>query len=129
MDILCSVHDIDDNRGFGMSNYNWCHGPKCHEHRTQDRIRGVKGNKVLRTRKIPQNNWNANNMFSHFCSQGCWNEFAYAHWDEFIRLHPRTEALETSIEVEVETRTDWRGNPYKQKVIKEVDNQDQSAVG
>ena len=129
MDILCSVHDIDDNRGFGMSNYNWCHGPKCHEHRTQDRIRGVKGNKVLRTRKIPQNNWNANNMFSHFCSQGCWNEFAYAHWDEFISLHPRTEALETSIEVEVETRTDWRGNPYKQKVIKEVDNQDQSAVG
>ena len=129
MDILCSVHDIDDNRGFGMSNYNWCHGPKCHEHRTQDRIRGVKGNKVLRTRKIPQNNWNANNMFSHFCSQGCWNEFAYAHWDEFIRLHPRTEALETSIEVEVETRTDWRGNPYKQKVIKEVDNQDQVGVG
>ena len=35
-----------------MSNYNWCHGPKCHEHRTQDRIRGVKGNKVLRTRKM-----------------------------------------------------------------------------
>ena len=129
MDILCSVHDIDDNRGFGMSNYNWCHGPKCHEHRTQDRIRGVKGNKVLRTRKIPQNNWNANNMFSHFCSQGCWNEFAYAHWDEFIRLHPRTEALETSIEVEVKTYTNWRGEPYKQKVIKEVDNQDQVGVG
>ena len=26
-----------------MSNYNWCHGPKCHKHHTQDRIRGVKG--------------------------------------------------------------------------------------
>jgi hypothetical protein len=36
--------------------YNWCHGTKCHEHRTQDRIRGVKGSKVLRTRKIAQNN-------------------------------------------------------------------------
>ena len=43
----------------------------------------------------------------------------------FIGLHPRTEALETSIEVEVETRTDWRGNPYKQKVIKEVDSGEQ----
>ena len=37
-------------------------------------------------------------MWSHFCSQGCWNEFAYAHWNEFIGLHPRTEALETPIE-------------------------------
>ena len=109
--------------------YNWCHGPKCHEHRTQDRIRGVKGSKVLRTRKIPQNNWNANNMFSHFCSQGCWNEFAYAHWDEFIRLHPRTEALETPIDVQVETMTDYFGNPYKQKVIKKVDNTSTDSVG
>ena len=36
-----------------MSDYNWCHGPKCHTKHTQDRIRGVKGSKVLRTRKIP----------------------------------------------------------------------------
>ena len=105
-----------------MSEYNWCHGPKCHKHHTQDRIRGVKGSKVLRTRKIAQNNWNTNSMFSHFCSQGCWNEFAYAHWEEFINLHPRTEALETPIDVVVETKEDYFGNPYKQKVIKAVDN-------
>jgi len=80
-----------------MSNFNWCHGPKCHTHHTQDRIRGVKGSKVLRTRKIKQSSWNANNQFSHFCSQGCWNDFAFAHWEEFIRLHPRTECLETPI--------------------------------
>jgi len=105
-----------------VSDYNWCHGPKCHEHRTQDRIRGVKGSKVLRTRKIPQNNWNATTMWSHFCSQGCWNEFAMTHWDEFIRLHPRTECLETPIEVVEEDRTDWHGNPFKQKVIQAIDN-------
>jgi hypothetical protein len=35
-----------------MSEYNWCHGTKCHTKETQDRIRGVKGKKVLRTRKI-----------------------------------------------------------------------------
>ena len=102
--------------------YVWCHGPKCHKHHTQDRIRGVKGSKVLRTRKIAQNNYNANNMWSHFCSQGCWNEFAFAHWDEFINLHPRTEALETPIEVDVVTRTLWNGQEYKTKEIKEVDN-------
>ena len=61
-------------------------------------------------------------MFSHFCSLGCWNDFAFAHWNEFIGLHPRTEALETPIEVTTETKTDWHGIPYQTKVIKEVDN-------
>ena len=80
-----------------MSDYNWCHGPECHEKKTQDRIRGVKGSKVLRTRKIAENNWNMNNVWSHFCSQGCWNDFMHKHWNEFIGLHPRTECLETPI--------------------------------
>ena len=105
-----------------LMDYVWCHGPKCHKSHTQDRIRGVKGSKVLRTRKIPQNQWNSNNQWSHFCSQGCWNDFAFAHWEEFIRLHPRLEALETPIEVEVIQRQDWRGNNYKTKVIKKIDN-------
>ena len=38
-----------------MADFNWCHGPKCHEKHTVDRVRGVKGSKVLRTRKIKQN--------------------------------------------------------------------------
>ena len=33
-----------------MSNFNWCHGPSCHTYETQDRIRGIKGHKVLRTK-------------------------------------------------------------------------------
>ena len=49
--------------------------------------------------------------------------------DQCRQIAPRTEPLETSIEVQVETRTDYFGRPYKQIVIKEVDNQDQSAVG
>ena len=80
-----------------MSNYRWCHGPKCHENKTQDRIRGVKGSKVLRTRKIAETSWNRNNVWSHFCSQGCWNDFMHKHWDEFIALYPRAECLETLI--------------------------------
>ena len=47
---------------------------------------------------------------------------ASKHWDEFINLHPRTEPRETPIDVVVETRTDWHGNPYKQKVIQAIDN-------
>ena len=35
-----------------MSDFNWCHGPGCHTHHTVDRVRGVKGSKVLRTKKV-----------------------------------------------------------------------------
>jgi hypothetical protein len=41
----------------------------------------------------------------------------HEHWNEFIALHPRTEALETPIDVQVKTRTDYYGHEYKQKVI------------
>ena len=105
-----------------MSDYNWCHGPHCHTHRTQDRIRGVKGSKVLRTRKIKINQWNKDTIWKYFCSNTCEYNFIDKHIDEFIRLHPRTECLETPIDVVVETRQDWSGNDYKTKVIKEVDN-------
>ena len=80
-----------------MSNFHWCHGPQCHEKVTVDRVRGVKGSKVLRTRKIAENNWNKDNVWSHFCSQGCYTDFMNTHWEEQIRLHPRNEPLETPI--------------------------------
>ena len=37
-----------------MTDFNWCHGPECHTRHTVDRVRGVKGSKVLRTRKIKE---------------------------------------------------------------------------
>ena len=100
--------------------YVWCHGPKCHKSHTQDRIRGVKGSKVLRTRKIPQTQWNSDTQWSHFCSQGCYTEFFYKYWQQVIAIAPRLEALETPIEVEVVNRTDWRGQPYQTKVINDL---------
>ena len=105
-----------------MSEYNWCHGPKCHTRHTQDRIRGAKGSKVLRTRKIPINHWNSNSYWQYFCDQTCLMTFMATHYPEMVRLHPRTEALETPIEVSVETRNDYYNHPYKTTVIKKIDN-------
>ncbi len=85
-----------------MSNFVWCHGPNCHTSHTQDRIRGVKGSKVLRTRKVKQDQWNSGeryNMYSNFCSQGCYNDFANTYVQEIVAIAPRTEALETPIDV------------------------------
>jgi len=102
--------------------YQWCHGPACHRKQTQDRIRGVKGSKVLRTRKIAQNNYNKDSVWGVFCSQGCYTEFFYKYWRQVIAIAPRLEALETPIEITTETRTDWHGLSYTTKAIKEVDN-------
>ena len=84
--------------------------PKCHTNRTQDRIRGVKGNKVLRTRKITTTRWNENNVWSVFCSQGCYTDFFYKYWQQVIAIAPRTEPLETPIEVK---RVEREGIQYR----------------
>ena len=107
-----------------MSNFVWCQGPSCHKSHTQDRIRGVKGSKVLRTKKVQQTTYNSGQhfkMYSYFCSQGCYNDFANTYVSEVIALHPRTEALETPIEVVKEQATNWAGNIYTETKITTVD--------
>ena len=107
-----------------MSNFVWCHGPNCHKSHTQDRIRGVKGSKVLRTKKVQQTEWNRNNFYSKFCSQGCYNDFANTHIQQIVAIAPRTEALETPIENPTRYTNEHTGWGHMEiKEIKErVDN-------
>ena len=106
-----------------MSDYKWCHGPSCHKSHTQDRIRGSKGSKVLRTRRIKQHNtsswYSANDIMNYFCSQGCLMNFLRINAQRVVAITPRHTPLETPIDVVVETRQDWNGHNYKQKEIKE----------
>jgi|SRR5210317_168103 YHS domain-containing protein len=78
--------------------YVYCHGTECHKKHTQDRIRGVKGSKVLRTKKIKVQRW-YNKMYQYFCSQRCYDDFANHNIEQIIAIAPRTEPLETPIEV------------------------------
>ena len=109
-----------------MSEYNWCHGPYCHENKTVDRIRGVKGSKVLRTRKIAINTWNKETIWKLFCSQGCLMNFVHKHYREMIALEPRFEPLETPIEDPKKTTHTYNygygDRSYTTTEIKEVDN-------
>ena len=89
-----------------MSDFNWCHGPECHKKHTVDRVRGVKGSKVLRTRKIKR--YESDYWYNYFCSQRCYDDFANTYIQQIIAIAPRTECLETPINVTKET-TD---NPY-----------------
>jgi len=65
----------------------YCQGPKCHEHRTKDRIRGPKGDKHYETRKRSSFYYGNDN----FCDQRCMYEWFTMHGqravDHFGRLH------------------------------------------
>ena len=113
--------------------YVYCHGTECHKKHTQDRIRGVKGSKVLRTKKIKVSNW-YNKMYQYFCSQGCYDNFANDHIDQIIAIAPRTEPLETPIEVSKvkhpeithnqESGYSWTQRAWTETKITECDNND-----
>ena len=109
--------------------YNWCHGPNCHTNQTQSRVRGSKGNKVLRTIKIKHDsNYRKHehySMFNYFCNQSCLMEYIRLHLQSIVAIAPRREALETPVKVEVKTY-DAPDHPYyngkKYKTITKVDN-------
>jgi hypothetical protein len=101
-----------------MTDFNWCHGPNCHSNKTLDRVRGVKGQKVLRTRKVQINNWNRNSFYSKFCSNGCYNEFANKYVNEITAIAPRLDCLETPIDdPKRETQTTNYGYNYTTTTI------------
>ena len=65
----------------------YCQGPKCHEHRTKDRIRGSKGDKHYETRKRSSFYYLGGNA----CDMRCQNEWFKLHGqravDHFGRIH------------------------------------------
>ena len=65
-----------------MSDYVWCHGPDCHERKTSNRVRGVKGSKVLRTVKINVRNYREG-MWNYFCDHTCLMRFMWKHKKPF----------------------------------------------
>ena len=121
-----------------MSDYNWCHGPECHEQQTQSRIRGSGNNKVLRTIKIKHDsNYRSHDrysMFNYFCGQNCLMDYIRLHLQSIIAIAPRTKALETPIQIEKEkyesyrykynSNGDYQRVPYQatKTTIKSVDN-------
>ena len=116
--------------------HNWCHGPSCHTNRTLSRVRGSKGNKVLRTIKIKQGRYNGyqNGIWDYFCNQSCLFDYIRTHIQSIVAIAPRREALETPIKVVKEkyeshryrhnNNGDYVRTPYQatRTTIKSVDN-------
>ena len=72
----------------------YCQGPKCHEHKTKDRIRGPKGDKHYETRKRSSFYYLDGNACSMQCQNDWFNKFGEMAVNHFGRIHEpkRTDA-------------------------------------
>jgi hypothetical protein len=82
-----------------MSNYNWCHNPDCHTIATVSRIRGSKGNKVLRTVKIKVGRYGnyQPNIWNYFCNNNCLFQFLNKFGQEIANTYSVKQPSETPI--------------------------------
>jgi len=77
-----------------MSEFKYCQGPKCHEHKTKDRIRGSKGDKHYETRKRTRFYYLGGNACDMRCQNEWFNKFGEQAVNHFGRIHEpkRTDA-------------------------------------
>ena len=64
----------------------YCQGNKCHEYRTKDRIRGMKGNKSYQTRRRSSFYYGEGN----FCSLACQNDWLIKNIEQALNHFGRT---------------------------------------
>ena len=69
------------------SHFKYCQGPKCHEYKTKDRIRGMKGDKHYETRKRSSFYYLGGNACSMTCERDWFNKFGDMALDHFGRIH------------------------------------------
>ena len=65
----------------------YCQGPKCHEYKTKDRIRGSKGDKHYETRKRSSFYYLDGNACSMICQNDWFKKFGTRAVDHFGRTH------------------------------------------
>ena len=85
----------------------YCQGPKCHEHRTKDRIRGSKGDKHYETRKGSSFYYGKSNFCSLNCQNDWFNKFGDMAVDHFGRIH---EPKRVGCDSAWYKTYSWRGN-------------------
>ena len=65
----------------------YCQGPKCHTYMTQDRKRGIKGDKYFQTRTVGRYGYGDNNFCTTICLGDWWAKHGTRAIDHFGRLH------------------------------------------
>ena len=102
---------------------HYCQGPRCHTYDTHSRVRGPKGDKVLRTRFARCNINPESNTRSwwedYFCDDRCLHAWLKDNLNQIMSMIGlRTQPLETPINV---TKTKYQRELYGGGTYIEVD--------
>ena len=90
-----------------MSELKFCQGTECHMHKTQDRIKGTKGNKTYQTRRRSKFYYGNGN----FCSTWCQNDWFKLYGDRAIDHFGRTTKAKHLTEENAWYKTiDWNSD-------------------
>ena len=90
-----------------MSELKLCQGPSCHQHQTQDRLKGPKDNKTYQTRRRSSMYYGSGN----FCSMQCYNDWAEIFIDRAVDHFGRLTEPKHLTEQNAWTKTyDWRAS-------------------
>ena len=89
----------------------YCQGPKCHEYKTKDRIRGPKGDKHYETRKRTSFYYLGGNACCMRCQDDWFVKFGQRAVDHFGRIHEPIKLTEENAWVKLE-RYYGDGNPF-----------------
>ena len=82
----------------------YCQGPKCHEYKTKDRMRGPKGTKYYATRRRSSFYYSDN-----FCSLNCCNDWLEENLERSLNHFGRvTEPKKTGCDHAWYKDCDWR---------------------
>ena len=69
-----------------MRDLKLCQGTSCHTYKTQDRLKGTKGNKTIQTRRRSSFYYGGGNFCSLNCQNDWFNDFGDRSIDHFGRL-------------------------------------------
>ena len=103
-----------------MSNLKFCQGPDCHTYKTQDRLKGPKGNKTYQTRR------RSYLLFGEFCDRRCSEDWFRQYGTQAINHFGRLTEAKHLTEQNAWTKTyDWdssyteRSYVYRNTITKE----------
>jgi len=90
----------------------YCQGPECHTHKTQDRLRGTKGNKTYQTRRRSSFYYGNGNFCSLWCQNDWFGKFGNQAVDHFGRLNEPKHLTEQNAWTK---DYDWNSTSYEDR--------------
>ena len=98
----------------------YCQGPKCHTYMTQDRKRGMKGDKYFQTRSVGKYGYGAHTFCTNICQGDWWAKHGTRAVDHFGRLH---EPIRMTEENAWTKDYDWRNDGHQHYFLNKLTNE------